>query len=148
MKRKTARQLFFVALFAFYGQVLASPFLSCCNESHSQDSAEETLEETMAPDSHLATMHQHDSMMSRVPAGMPGCDDFDVGVGKRHQHAMNMAGPDCAFFCTVCLAPVSVHLPSPEFQTLQTLTALQVPDYRFYLPPFSLDNPFRPPITA
>jgi hypothetical protein len=130
MKKQNSRNIIFLMLLAFCGQVLAAPFLDCCDEM-----------QIMSEDGDMVLHHNLEMNMSVEMQHM----DFDV----EHNHA-DMFGDDanhaCGFDCNFCSATT---LPlTEELGTQQILSSSKFSIYNFILPSTKTDTPFKPPIAA
>lgn len=74
----------------------------------------------------------------------------DQGGHNGHQHPndktdMNMSNCDCS--CDVCFGIAPIHIPQTVSSFLNN-QKIALSDNQNYLPSSTLENPFRPPITA
>lgn len=118
-------------LFAFCGQVLATPFLKC----HGINQVSENVED----------MSCHYMMMK---SSAHERDDESI---ESHNHESMMKGldkKDCDYLCDFCLGVASIHVYESSIYFPIASTSFDIIAYQFFLPSSSLDNPFRPPIIA
>ncbi|MDC0598313.1 hypothetical protein OAP18_00520 [Gammaproteobacteria bacterium] len=124
-----AKKLVFILLFAFCGQMLASPFLNCCVEmQHGQDTSSEMQQHTIV--SHNDEMQ----MAERDPAG------------SHESTSVKADSTECNDLCSFCVVSNSTIVREPAAFNMAAGLAVNASNYAFFSTSSHLDTPFRPPI--
>lgn len=137
MLGKRSHFLVLFVLFAFCGQAMAMPFMTCCLELN---------------DTKLDSTESHSHMM-RMNGNNHHQDAHQLAMDKHapNNHGSNMAVEhglaNCNHHCDMCLGSATTQL-------IENIVAVPkgalVPNatYSFFHSSTSTENPFRPPITA
>ena len=138
MSRSWSRKIIFIVLAMFCGQVVAAPFLDCRGEMIADW---EKLDHQIVHVEHDVNEHAVEHSPNPVSH-----NEQDGHMGHQHNanDNMSMSSSDCDCSCDVCfgVAPIHSHLS----QTFLANQSKLLNNFQFFLPAFTLENPFRPPI--
>lgn len=138
MNRFWSRNIIFIIITMFSGQILAATFLECRGDMMASWQNLDHATQNTPTENDTDTGHKNHQYHA------------DQSSHAKHQHThdkMEMNSSSCDCSCDVCFGVASIQSPqvtSPLFDNQNSLLNFQ----QVNLPLATLENPFRPPIIA